>query len=315
MATLYQPPFVQPILLPPSPAITYVRAVAFLEGGASTEDLAFVNAPEFSAEVKVDLVELYTTVVDRRGRPADGLAREEFTVLEDGAEQEIVRFDRVRDLPVHAGVLIDTSSSMLEILPSATRAALTFFRDVITPKDRAAVITFAERPQLTAPFSSHHDVLAGGLAAASAEGETALWDAVVFAVHYFSGLRGKRAIVLLSDGVDTRSKYDFDEALEFARRSSVSFYIIALNTPQREIDARSKVQRLAAETGGRVFFLDRAAGMERIYSEIEEELRTQYLLAYQSAQAPDRGGGKYRTIEVKVARPGLEARTIRGYLP
>ncbi len=315
VATLYQPPFVQPILLPPSPAITYVRAVAFLDGGISTEDLAFVNAPEFAAEVKVDLVELYTTVVDRRGRPAEGLARGEFTVLEDGAEQEIVRFERVRDLPVHAGILIDTSSSMLEILPDATRAALTFFRDVITPKDRAAVITFAERPQLTAPFSSNHDVLAGGLAAASAEGETALWDAVVFAVHYFSGLRGKRAVVLLSDMMDTRSKYDFAEAMEFARRSGVAFYIIALHTPQREIEARASAQRLATETGGRIFFLERATAMERIYSEIEEELRTQYLLAYQSAQSRDGGAAKYRTIEVKVARPGLEARTIRGYLP
>ena len=303
------------MLLPDAHAITYVRAVAFLEGGASTEDLAFVNAPEFGAEVKVDLVELYTTVVDRRGRPAEGLAREEFTVLEDDAEQEIVRFERVRDLPIHAGILLDTSSSMLEILPEATRAALAFFREVITPKDRAAVITFSERAQLTAPFSSNHEVLAGGLAAATAEGETALWDAVVFGVHYFSGLRGKRALVLLSDGLDTRSKYGFEEALEFARRSGVAFYIIALNTPQREIEARSRVQRLASETGGRVFFLDRAAGMEKIYSEIEEELRSQYLLAYQSAQASDRNGGKYRTIEVKVARPGLEARTIRGYLP
>src|SRR4029079_15582084 len=136
VATPYQPPWEQPILLP-GEQLTYLRAVAYLPDGASTEDHVFINAPPGLEEVAVQLVELYTAVTDRNGRPVDGLAAPAFAVKEDGAPQQLVRFEEVRDLPIAVGVLLATSASMEPSLDEAQRAALQFFTDIVTPKDRA----------------------------------------------------------------------------------------------------------------------------------------------------------------------------------
>ena len=107
VATLFQPPFSQPIVLPKNEPLSYVRAVAYLPDGNSTEDLVFVNAPDYLEQLDVQFVELYASVLDRAGRPVSNLGKKDFSVLEDGKGQEIVRFDRVTDLPIHAAVAID----------------------------------------------------------------------------------------------------------------------------------------------------------------------------------------------------------------
>ena len=191
VATLYQRPFVQPILLPEGDRVSYVRAVAYLRDGNSAEDTVLINAPE-SAEVDVDFVELYTSVLDRRGRPVDGLEKKDFKVTEDGVEQSIARFEKVNDLPIYAGVLLDTSASMSEELTDAVQGALRFFETVITPKDRAMVLTFSDKPVVAVPFTNDKEVLAGGLANLVAEGNTALYDTIIQALFDFGGLRGKR---------------------------------------------------------------------------------------------------------------------------
>ncbi|HEX2223054.1 MAG TPA: VWA domain-containing protein, partial [Thermoanaerobaculia bacterium] len=313
VATLYQPPFVQPLLIPQGEELTYVRAVAYLEGGTFAEDLVMVNRPDYAGELDVQLVELYTAVVDRRGRPVPGVPREEFTVLEDGVQQEILRFERVENLPIYAGLMIDTSISMAQELEDAIAGGLRFFEKVITPKDRAAVIPFNDRPTLAVRFTNQHEVLAGSLQGLTAEGETAIYDSLIFALHYFGGVRGKRAIILITDGEDSRSKYQFDEALDYARRSGVTLYPVGINLPTRNTGVRMKLDRLADETGGRTFLISGAKELERIYGIIEEELRSQLLIAYQSNK--EGNDGKFREVEVKVRRPGTEAKTVRGYYP
>jgi len=317
VATLYQPPYTQALLLPKGgKEITYVRAVAYLDGGNSTEDLVLVNGPEYTQKVNVQLVELYTSVVDSRGRPVDGLAKGDFTVSEDGQKQEIRRFERVRDVPIYAGILLDTSASMTEgdKLDSALKGALSFFDKVITPKDRAAVITFADHPNLAVRFTNQPAVLAGGLAGLTATGKTTLYDSLIYTLYYFGGIKGKRAIVLLSDGRDEGSHYSFDEALDYARHSGVAIYSVGINLSSKDQDVRAKLMRLSDETGGRFFFIDRAKEIDGIYDTIQQELRSQYYLAYQSTKE---GGDpeKFRTVEVKVGKPGLEAKTARGYYP
>lgn len=315
VATVFQPPFTQPILLPQDKEITYVRAVAWLEGGTSTEDLVLVNAPENSAQVNVDFVELFTSVVDGRGRPVEGLGEGDFTVLEDGQRQQIRRFELVKDVPVYAGLLLDTSASMAEgdRLDAAVQGALRFFQQVITPKDRAAVITFADQPSLAVRFTNQEPVLAGGLSGLKADGNTALYDSLIYALYYFGGVKGKRALIVLSDGKDEGSRYEFNDALEYARRSGVAIYTVGIDLASREADVRAKLARLAEETGGRFFFISGVRDLERVYDDIEKELRSQYLLAYQSSSADS--SDKYRAVEVKVGKPGLEAKTLRGYYP
>jgi VWFA-related protein len=312
LATLFQPPFAQPVLLPQNERITYVRAVAYLDDGNSTEDLVFINTPQNFDQVQVNFVELYTSVSDRRGALVEGLSAEQFVVLEDGVKQSIRRFERVKDLPIHAGILLDSSTSMIEEMAAAVEAALRFFDGVVEPKDRAAVVVFNDTPLLKVPFTNNLEVLAGGLADVVAEGETALYDSLVFTLHYFSGIRGKRSIILLTDGRDSRSRHSFEEALEFARRSGVALYTIGLGLPHKEMEARMRLQRFAKETGGRYFFITSVGELERIYQSIEEELRSQYLLAYQSSHD---GTGAFRRVEVRLKQPGLEAKTIPGYYP
>ncbi|HKI05392.1 MAG TPA: VWA domain-containing protein [Thermoanaerobaculia bacterium] len=318
VATLYQPPFTQPILVPQGRDVTYVRAVGYLADGNSSEDLVLINAPEFSQRLDIQFVELFTSVVDGRGRPVEGLGKEDFTVLEDGAQQEVRRFELMRDVPIYAGILLDTSASMGEgegeKLEEAVRGSLRFFQKVITPKDRAAVITFNDQPNLAVRFTSQEPVLAGGLAGLTATGNTALYDSLIYALYYFGGVKGKRAIIILSDGEDEGSRHTFSDALEYARRSGVAIYTVGIDISQRSADVRLKLSRLADETGGRYFFIARASELEGIYDTIQKELRSQYLLAYQSSKE---GGDreKFRTIEVKLAKPGLEAKTLRGYYP
>jgi Ca-activated chloride channel family protein len=315
LATLYQPPYTQPILLPKGKEITYVRAVAYLDGGNSTEDLVLVNAPGFNQKLDVQLIELYTSVVDGKGRPVEGLGKDDFTVLEDGAPEQIRRFERVTDVPIYAGILLDTSASMSEgdRLTQAVQGALGFFDKVITPKDRAAVITFSDQPTLAVRFTNQPAVLAGGLAGLTAAGNTALYDSLIYALYYFGGVKGKRAIVLLSDGKDEGSHYTFNDALEYARRSGVAIYTVGISLSVQNQDVRLKLSRLADETGGRFFFIERAKELEGIYDAIQKELRSQYLLAYQSSK--EGNDDKFRTVEVKVAKPGLEAKTVKGYYP
>jgi VWFA-related protein len=253
--------------------------------------------------------------VDGRGRPVEGLDRSDFKVYEDGVEQEVRRFELVKDVPIYAGVLLDTSGSMGDQgggkMEAAVRGALNFFENVITPKDRAAVITFADQPALAVRFTNQQEVLAGGLAGLTPAGDTALHDSIVYALYYFGGLKGKRAIVVLSDGQDYGSKYTFAETLEYARRSGVAIYTIGIDL--KDFETRTKLQRLSEETGGRAYFVGVTGDLTRIFEEVEKELRSQYLLAYQSSnQGRDE---KFRAVEIKMERPGLEAKTVRGYYP
>ncbi len=312
MATLYQPPFEQPLLLSGGEELTYVRAVAHLRDGSSAEDVTIINAPDYIDNLKVQFVELYTTVVDRSGEFVEGLTPEDFRVSEEGVAQEIRRFETMRDLPIRAGLVLDTSLSMAPSLSDVKKAAHRFFESVLTERDRAALITFNDEPQLVVRFTNSQEVLAGGLTGLVTEGETALFDSVIFSLHYFSGLQGKRAVVILTDGEDSVSAYTYADAIEFARHTGVAIYVVGLNLQSQGNDVRMRMRRLAHETGGECFFIDNARQLEKVYASIQEELRSQYLIAYQSSIA---GGEEFREVEVEMHAKGLEAKTIRGYYP
>jgi VWFA-related protein len=310
IATLYQPPYLHPVTLPKGDSLTYVRAVAYLTDGNSTESLVFVNAPEEIAQVNVDFVELYATVLDRKGRPVTaGFSAHDFTVSEDGARQQIARCEPVTDLPIHAAVAIDISASMAPHLEKAQAAALRFLQGMVRPKDRAEVITFNDHPAQAVRFTRDIKTLAGGLAGLKAERGTALYDSLIFSFYTFNGLKGRRALLLLSDGRDEGSRFSFEEALDFARRAGVTVYAVGLGD---DVD-KKKLSRISEETGGRAFFPRQAEELAAIYAGIQEELRSQVLIAYQATSTRNDPG--FRLVDLKVNRSGLEAKTIRGYYP
>jgi len=310
IATAYQPPYQQPILLPKGEEIAYVRAVAYLPDGNSTENLVFVNAPENMAEVEVNFVELYASVLDHQKRPVANLEQKDFAVSEDGVKQEIARFERVTNLPIHAAVTIDVSASMEKNLDKARAAAVQFLQGTIQPKDRAAVVTFNDHPNLTVKFTNDIPTLAGGLAGLKAERGTALYDSIIFTLYYFTGVKGQRALLLLTDGKDEGSRFTFEDALEYARRAGVTIFAIGLGDDAEH----RKLEKLSEETGGRAFFLKNVDELAGIYATIEAELRSQYLIAYQSSNTTS-GSNTFRGVDLKVNKPGLEAKTIRGYYP
>lgn len=323
VATLFQEPFVQPVVLPaaeasseaaPGENLLYVRAVAYRTDGSSAEDLVFVNAPELGEEVTIQFVELYASVLDGRGRPVSDLARESFRVEEDGVPQDIQRFEQVRDQPIHASILLDVSASMAPRMDAAREAALTFFEQTVRPRDRVSMITFNDRPYLAVPFTNDLATIANGLAGLKAERGTALWDSVIYSLFYFTGISGQRALIIISDGKDESSRFDFERALDYARRAGIAIYTVSIVPEGTEGSAKRGLSRLAEETGGRSFFLDSVDELAEAYRAIAEELRGQYLIAYQSKNTAR--GSAFRSVDLRVPdRRGVEVKTLRGYYP
>ena len=226
-------------------------------------------------------------------------------------KQTITRFDKVENLPFHAVILIDNSASMAGSLDQARRAALRFFQAAITDSDRAAVVTFNRFPDLAVRFTSDHTDLGGGLQGLTAEGQTALYDSLMFSLYYFTGIKGQRAILLLSDGKDEVSRFDFQETLDYARRAGVTIYSIGL--AMDDGGARRKLITLANETGGRSYFIRDVDDLASVYALIQRDLRSQYLIAYQSTNTEAQDD--FRHVDLKVRDGRISVRTIAGYYP
>ncbi len=306
-----QPPWEAMVDVPPGQELVYLTVAAELNDGARAEDVRFLVAPDYIEEVDVNLVELYTTVTDKNGLLIRGLEAGEFKIWEDGRPQQVAKFELVENLPLTLGITIDTSGSMFESLGEAQRAAVGFLENIITPRDRCFALAFADQPALLMERTSDVGAVAEALENLVANGSTSLHDAIVTSLYYYRGIRGRRAMVLLSDGEDTSSSLDFPEALEYAKRSGVSVFTIGLRIGKSAIGIRRKLENLATETGGRTFYIKEASELVKVYEDIERELRSQYLVAYNSDQ--ESKGGQYHEVEVKVRDGKLKARTIRGY--
>ena len=314
LTTLFQEPFEAWVEIGAAVGeMGYLRAVATLEDGSEAEDLQFVNTPEFGSVVEVTSVELPVTVLDRAGKPVRDLSLEDFVVLEDGVVQEISHVSLHQNLPIRLGIVIDSSGSMQTTLPIVQRVVMGFLRKLLRPRDRAFIETFSDRPDVLAPFTADFETLENALLSLYADRSTALYDATIMGLFQFSGIRGRKAMVVVTDGDDTVSKYSFGATKDFVIRSGVTVYPIGINLPSRKIMTRHQLKTLAEVSGGRAFFIAQKNELNKIYDEIDEELRTQYLLAYTSNSTLP--SDEMREIEVEVKRKGVDVRTIKGYYP
>ncbi len=313
VATLTLPPWEATIEIPSSTELTYLTVVAKYTDGTEVEDFRVLNSANFVEEVQVDLVELYATVTDRDGRLVEGLSAADFTIRDNDRGQTIDKFELVRDLPLTLGLVLDTSGSMREAMGEAKSAAQEFLTAVLTPRDRCFAVGFSERPALVLPLTSDAKALAISFRDLPALGATSLHDALVYSLYQFRGVRGRKAMVLLSDGDDTASLVPFADALAFAQRSGVSIYTIGLGISGASLGIRSKLGQLAAETGGKTYFVDKASELAGAYETIELELRSQYFLAF-SPQPPPKEGERH-TLAVESKSGKWRVRTARGYTP
>jgi len=290
----------------------FVRASVYDAAGIElASDLLFLNGDRFTEEVLVNFIELPIALTDRNGAPVLDAKQEELKILEEGKPQKISTFNLASNLPLSVGVLVDHSGSMKPRIALARSAALDFFQQIIGSRDKAFFGGFSWQAATVSPFLSDLESLRRQVAAMpDAEGGTALYDAIVTGLYKFRDMSGRRALVVVTDGEDTVSRVSYDEMLTYVRAARIPLYFIGIGlTPL----GGGTIKTLAAETGGVVYLIRSADRLKETYAKLEKELRSQYLVGYNSEST--KKDQKYRTVEVKIARPGVQVRTIRGYIP
>ncbi len=319
IATVYDPPFRQRILIPKDKPVGYVRVVALLDDGTLAEDVAFMNGPDHGERLEVNLVELYVVVTDRNGRPVRGLQQPDFQVREDGVPQDIAAFSDASDLPLTLGMAIDSSASMFVKLPMVQNAAIDFLHSAFSEQDRAFVVDFDSEPRLARSTTGNLDRIVSSIDTLEANGRTALWESIVFSLVQLQGVRGRKALIVFSDGADEDDQFPFRSSLSVAKKMGVPIYLILMKKePKKEAGLSllvrsfsSRINRLVEATGGRVFYAKEYDNLGEVYEDIEHELRSQYLLAYYPR--PPSRGEEWRDVDVDVGQRGLTPRTLSGY--
>lgn len=313
VATMFDPPFIHTVTIPKTDGVGYLRAVATLAGSEldPVEDLVMVNTPDYMETLDIHLVELPATVlVD--GKPVHDLEERAFTVLDEGQPVKLAKFEHVRDLPLSIGMAVDASGSMETKMTMAREAGAAFFKNVLKERDKAFLVAFDFQPHVLQKWSGDLKEIFTGLARIRAEESTALYDAVVYSLYNFLGVKGQRALVLVTDGKDTASKFTFEQALEYAQRAAVPIYAIGVGIRGSEVEVKSKLNRFCGDTGGTAYYIDAIADLAKIYDDIQNELRSQYVLGFYPDPAV-RAGGPWRSLTVEV--PTGKVKTIRGYYP
>ncbi|MFN7964720.1 MAG: VWA domain-containing protein [Acidobacteriota bacterium] len=292
------------------PAAHVIKVIAVHKQGLSVSDFVVTRALDFADVVDVQRVLLNVSVRDGRNAFVGDLTEKDFEVTEDGTIQKIVSVTR-ETRPILAGILIDSSGSMLEQMLDAQTAACRFV-DALTDADQAFVIDFDEQVTLRQAATSDRKELCVSIKGTRAVGGTSLYDAVHAAFRVIRKLPYDRAaFIILSDGDDTESKVTLDRIIDEAKRNEVSIYAIALGAGVGGT-GRSALSHLAEDTGGRAYFVSKVEELAETYEAIAAELRGLYQLVYTSSHiAPD---GKFRRIGVKIVRDGkFDVRHRSGY--
>ncbi len=198
-------------------------------------------------------------------------------------------------------------------MPFVRDASAELFKTLMREKDHGFVIEFRDRPRFLQELTADSVALQRAARDVRAEGATALYDAMVLGLYQFRTLQGRKALIVVTDGDDNRSHVDYDVLLRYARSAGAPIYFIGVGISVLDFGIRKEINEIARESGGEVFHLGSAAKIGEVTKRIEEELRSQYILAFRTdSQKPD---GEYRAVTVAVSKPGVSARTIKGYIP
>lgn len=250
-------------------------------------------------KLDVSLVTVNATVTEAaRNRSVIGLTKRDFQIWEDKVEQKILYFS-AEDVPLSVGIIFDISGSMKDKIGNAQRAAATFFKSG-TRDDEYFEIKFADRPQIASDFTTDITKLQNGLLNTPTKGSTALYDAVYLGLNKLKeSANPKKALLLITDGEDNRSRYSFNNVRDFLREQDVQLYAIGILNSTG--DGRDALAQLTEVTGGRAFFPGLAFEMPDICKKISTELKNQYVLGYRSTNTAK--DGTTRKIKVQVNKP------------
>jgi VWFA-related protein len=272
--------------------------------------------PEQVITVNVDLVNIYFTVCNKRGRLITNLDRGNFRAFEDGEAQTITHFSKETDAPLTILLLIDSSGSVRDKLKFEQQAAVEFLAATLRRgRDKAAVFTFDHVIEMRQDFTDDPLSLAGTIKAIVAGGGTRMYDALYSVIsNNLAGPDERKVVILITDGDDKSSRRTPQEVVEVAQRNDVSIYSISVNalgffrTGTEQSDGI--LDRLALETGGMSFFPKNVEKLARNFKKIGEELRSQYTLAYRSTN--QKRDGTFRRIQIE-ANKAYSVRTRTGY--
>ena len=290
--------------------------------------------------VDVNLVSILASVRGKGGTLISNLEQSDFKIYEDGKEQKIKNFTRETDLPLTLGLLVDTSESQERLIQTEQRAASQFFSKVIRPKDQAFLLQFGAEAELLQDLTNSSRLLEKGLdqlrlsvpvgglhpgpvPTMQNQAGTILYDAVYLAANdELKREVGRKAVVLITDGVDTGSKISRDKSIEAAQKGDVMIYSIyyvdraAYGGGFGSISfggggGEAELRRMSSETGGQVFQVDRNHSLDDIFREIQDEMRSQYAITYQPPN-PNRDG-TYHKIDIKLANKDYKPQARKGY--
>jgi VWFA-related protein len=290
-------------------------------------------------KVDVNLVSVLCTVRNKSGGLIGNLEKGEFKIYEDGKEQEIKNFTRETDLPLTIGLLVDTSKSQERLIDIEQRAASQFFSKVLRQKDEAFLMQFGAEAELLQDSTNSAKLLQkaleglrlsvplGGLHPGPVptmqnQAGTILYDAVYLAANEkLRGEVGRKAVVIITDGVDTGSKISRDKSIEAAQKADSIIYSIyyvdrgayggGFGTINLGGGGEGELRRMSSETGGQVFKVEKNHTLDDIFREIQDEMRSQYAITYQPPNP--RRDGTYHKIDIKVAGKDYKVQARKGY--
>jgi VWFA-related protein len=295
-----------------------------------------VPGDDQTIKLGTQLVTVPFNVTDKKNRYINELTRDDLEVLEDNKPQQIFSFTRQTDLPITIAMLIDISGSQEYTLSEEKDAGLRFLQKVLRPKkDLGAIVTFEHESVLVQDLTDNIQKLERAIQDVqisvvpgrtgpgfpptgtppinpSGSGSTAMYDSIYsVSSDLLRREAGRRVIILLTDGADTSSSVKMRDAIERTWRSEIIVYSIGIGDPRFGVD-KGTLKKIAAETGGRAFFPDSNEDLDRAFTQIDEDLRSQYIATYEpSNEAKD---GSFRTIQIRVKnQKDLTVRNRRGY--
>lgn len=279
------------------------------------------GSPSGTSEPRITLdvnrVNMLFTVSDKKGRFVTDLKKEDFDIVEEKRPQQIVEFSSESELPLRLAVLIDSSNSIRERFRFQQEAAVEFINSVMRPQDRAIVVSFDTGPELVADLTNDTMKLAKAVRDLRPGGGTALYDAIFFAskdklMQDQPMSKFRRAVIILSDGEDTQSRYSRDQSLEMAQKADAVIYAISTNISGTQTDGDKVLKYFASETGGLTFFPFKVQDLAQSFENIANELRHQYSILYRPN--PAKTDGRYHEVSIRTKnRKDLIVRARRGY--
>jgi Ca-activated chloride channel homolog len=296
-------------------SLALILIVAVIGSGQALQD------GNFKVSVDVELVQLPVSVVDKTGMPIRGLRPQHFTVYEDKVQQVISLF-KEEDIPMSVAVLIDRSGSMQDKLDRVYAAAMTFIREN-NDDDETALVSFGDHVTIDQDLTADNDRLSRALSRIQANGDTALYDAILVASEYLEreATRDKKVLLVISDGEDNKSANGLRQVLKVMKESKIIVYTIGL-VRSRIGDylvygdgGRKPLQELAQVTGGAAFFPKNIDDVQAICTKISRDLRSQYTIGYRPSNR--NLDGAYRKIQVRLDpprnTPKFQVRAKQGY--